>query len=123
MKKKSIGLHIFRRNLRIEDNVSLNSALKECEEVICVFIFDSRQKKHDYVSYNGFDFMLESLEDLRTQLEKEGGRLLILTGELTNILNNKKCRPTKQFGTNCGLCGKTAEAIWQIIRWKNPQAT
>jgi deoxyribodipyrimidine photo-lyase len=87
MKRHTRGLHLFRRDLRLEDNTSLNHALEECEEVLGMFIFDSEQKEHDYFSYNGFDFMIESLEELRGGMDASQGRLLIMEGEAIGALS------------------------------------
>lgn len=77
--KKS--LFIFRRDLRIEDNVGLQQALAESKEVLPVFIFDSRQvEKHKYRSMPGLQFLIGSLKDLQGQLKKKKGKLFIYSG-------------------------------------------
>lgn len=77
----SRSLFIFRRDLRLEDNTMLIRALKESKEVVCAFMFDDRQvKKNEYFSSNGFEFMLESLEDLDKSLKKAKGRLYYFKG-------------------------------------------
>ena len=43
MKKHQRALFIFRRDLRLEDNLGLVTALAATEEVIPAFIFDPRQ--------------------------------------------------------------------------------
>ena len=37
------GLYIFRRDLRYQDNTALYNACSECDEVICLFILDTKQ--------------------------------------------------------------------------------
>jgi deoxyribodipyrimidine photo-lyase len=70
------GLFIFRRDLRIEDNTGLIYALKNANEVICIFIFTPKQiNQNPYRSDFCLQFMLESLKDLEGQLEKQGGKL------------------------------------------------
>ena len=80
------GIYIFRRDLRIEDNLSLHKACKECEKVICIFILDPQQTNPDnnkYFSYNAFAFMLESLIELQKQIN-----LLILKGDPDVIISH-----------------------------------
>jgi deoxyribodipyrimidine photo-lyase len=82
MKKYSRALHIFRRDLRLDDNTALLKALEESEAVIPCFIFDPRQlePENGYFSRPAFRFMLESLADLEKQLEKQHGRLYLFHG-------------------------------------------
>ena len=41
MKKKyTKGLMWFRRDLRLTDNAALYHALKQCDTVFCIFVFD-----------------------------------------------------------------------------------
>ncbi len=64
------SLFIFRRDLRIKNNIGLYYACKEYDIVYCIFIFDDRQQKkqNKYFSDNAFSFMIESLEDLMTHI-------------------------------------------------------
>jgi deoxyribodipyrimidine photo-lyase len=58
------ALHIFRRDLRLDDNTALNAALESAREVIPCFIFnDTQVAPHPYRSVNGLAFMIESLEE------------------------------------------------------------
>jgi len=87
MKTYKRSLHIFRRDLRLIDNTALNAALASSEEVVTCFIFNDAQiGDHKYRSTNGLCFMIESLEELTADLEKNGGRLLCLHGEPTAVL-------------------------------------
>lgn len=82
-KKYTKALFIFRRDLRLNDNQGLRTALSESDVVIPCFILDPRQvgKTNDYRSANGIQFMIESLEDLASQLSKKKGRLYIFHGD------------------------------------------
>lgn len=86
--KYSKGLFIFRRDLRSEDNTSLNIALSACKTVITCFIFDPRQigTGNEYRSNNAIQFMVESLEDLHAQLEKKGGQLYFFEGKAEDVV-------------------------------------
>jgi deoxyribodipyrimidine photo-lyase len=59
------ALFIFRRDLRLEDNLGLLSALQEADVVIPAFIFTPEQIEHNpYRSDRCLQFMIESLEEL-----------------------------------------------------------
>lgn len=82
MKKWQRALFIFRRDLRIEDNLALIYALEHAQEVFCAFIFTQEQiEKNPYRSDRCLQFMIESLQDLEEELEKKGGRLLYCYGD------------------------------------------
>ncbi|MBN2110809.1 MAG: deoxyribodipyrimidine photo-lyase [Methanosarcinaceae archaeon] len=82
------SLFIFRRDLRIEDNTGLREALVSSDEVITCFIFDPRLADPEGQDFNAnaFQFLLESLEDLRSQLEEKGGRLYLFSGLPEDII-------------------------------------
>jgi deoxyribodipyrimidine photo-lyase len=42
---KEIGIFIFRRDLRVVDNLGLIDLQSKCKEIIPVFIFDRNQQK------------------------------------------------------------------------------
>ena len=72
---KKIGIFIFRRDLRLQDNISLLH-LQNCVDIIIpIFILDkyqilkSEHNKH-YFSNNVVQFMCESLIDLNNNLQK-----------------------------------------------------
>jgi deoxyribodipyrimidine photo-lyase len=65
----SVGIHIFRRDLRIHDNVALYLLSKEVDKIIPIFIFDPFQidkttENEHYRSNPAVKIMIESLEDL-----------------------------------------------------------
>lgn len=81
------ALHIFRRDLRLDDNTALNAALSSSKEVISCFIFnDTQVAPHPYRSVNGLAFMIESLEELGREIEAAGGELLVLHGAHHDIV-------------------------------------
>jgi deoxyribodipyrimidine photo-lyase len=69
----SVGIHIFRRDLRINDNVALHLLSKEVDKVIPIFIFDPFQidktsENEHYRSNPAVKIMIESLEDLNKNI-------------------------------------------------------
>jgi deoxyribodipyrimidine photo-lyase len=90
-----MNLFIFHRDLRIDDNISLNK-LSKYGPIFCLFIFTPTQitKKNKYYSQRSFLFMCESLIDLREAIHKKNGELYTTYGEpvecLQNILKHNK---------------------------------
>jgi len=84
------GLFIFRRDLRIEDNMALMEAHKHCDTVHTVFIFTPEQvgSKNAYRSLNAVRFMMESLNDLQKSIKRHKGHLNIYFGENEEIVGN-----------------------------------
>jgi len=84
--KKS--LFIFRRDLRIDDNLAFLEAAKNSEIIIPCFIFDPVQVggKNRYKSANAVQFMIESLKDLNDCLKKRGGALYFFYGSPEKIV-------------------------------------
>ena len=79
MKNYKRALFIFRRDLRLDDNTGLIKALGDSESVVPCFIFDPRQiEDNQYKSENAIQFMVESLRDLNSQLNKKSGRFIWL---------------------------------------------
>ncbi|MBN1134025.1 MAG: deoxyribodipyrimidine photo-lyase [Methanosarcinaceae archaeon] len=76
------SLFVFRRDLRIDDNTALMEALKHSDEVIPGFIFDPRLscKSKKNFNHNAFQFMVESLEDLKKQFKEKNGLIYFLSG-------------------------------------------
>ncbi|MCF7872181.1 DNA photolyase family protein [Candidatus Woesearchaeota archaeon] len=89
------SIFIFRRDLRLEDNTALIKALKETKEVIPIFIFSEEQiKNNEYKSNNAIQFMINSLKELKEEIEQKNGYLNILNGNQYEIIK-KILRETK----------------------------
>lgn len=69
-KKYPTGLMWFRRDLRIEDNAALYHALKSCQQVFCVFVFDQDILGTLPRADRRVEFIRESLVDLNAQLQQ-----------------------------------------------------
>jgi deoxyribodipyrimidine photo-lyase len=85
MKMTKVGVYIFRRDLRLEDNHGLLELLRQCTTVIPVFLLDQQQitkhsKNQYYFSSNAVQFMCESLVDLDKQLRQHKSRLRLFYG-------------------------------------------
>ena len=90
MTKFKTSIFVFRRDLRLQDNTALISALKLSEKVIPLFIFDKKQRNHDYFSNNAFEFMINSLKELQNELRTKGADLLMKEGNKVLILKDLK---------------------------------
>jgi deoxyribodipyrimidine photo-lyase len=91
------GLVWFRRDLRSTDHAALYYALKHCERVWCVFVFDTTilqplvdtwQARHrgEPVQDRRIDFILASLAELDGALRANGGGLIVLYGDPAELV-------------------------------------
>lgn len=83
------GLFVFRRDLRIIDNTTLNAIAEKCKNIFTVFIFTPEQitDKNTYKSSNAVQFMLESLGSLAADISAAGGQLYTFYGENNKIIS------------------------------------
>lgn len=87
--KKSYTIFWFRRDLRLEDNAGLYQALRENQNVIPVFVFDTEildrlgNKKDRRV-----DFIHQALGEIQKELLEIGSSLLVLHGTALNAFDS-----------------------------------
>lgn len=83
------NIFIFRRDIRLQDNLGLLSALNQ--PILPIFIFTPEQV-HDnpYFSNNGFSFMLESLDYLDKELRKKDTKLHVFYQDNISALKQIK---------------------------------
>ena len=98
---KKIGIYIFRRDLRLDDNHGLLNLSKNVDIILPVFFLDPYQiikSDHNkyYFSNNAVQFMCESLIDLNNQLKEKKSKLRLFYGEPHIMLENI----IKQFDNN-----------------------
>ena len=76
------GLFIFRRDFRIIDNNGLNLAAKKCKHLYTIFVFTPEQvtNQNQFKSDNSVQFMIASLQDLNSNISKNGGKLMCFYG-------------------------------------------
>ena len=80
MTEKTICIHIFRRDYRLEDNTTLIEACKTHDFVLPIFIFTQKQidkNKNPYRSDNCLQFLCYSLQDLDKQLHSKNSNLTV----------------------------------------------
>jgi deoxyribodipyrimidine photo-lyase len=77
----------FRRDLRDFDHAALYYALKNATQVHCIFVFDTEilDKLADKQDRR-VEFIWESVQELKTALQKNGGDLTVKYGLARNII-------------------------------------
>ena len=82
------GLFIFRRDLRLIDNIGLLAAYKKVDNLYTCFIFTPEQvtNKNDFKSKNSIQFMIESLKELEDKINDKGGKLIIFDAHCSILL-------------------------------------
>ncbi len=76
---KKIGLHWFRRDLRVAGNPALIYNFKNSEgNTLGLFCFDRKFLSRPDMSFDRFQFFLNTLSQLRNELRELGGDLLVL---------------------------------------------
>ena len=86
--KDTHGLFIFRRDLRLNDNIGLYKASRLCNKLYTCFIFTPEQvtNKNKYKSNNAVLFMIDSLVELQRDIKTLGGELIVLFGKQEDIV-------------------------------------
>jgi deoxyribodipyrimidine photo-lyase len=87
----TIGIFIFRRDLRLEDNLGLIELSKKVDQILPIFIFDPQQIKlseHNkyYFSNNAVQFICECVDDLNLQLKQKKSKLNVFYGKPHTII-------------------------------------
>jgi deoxyribodipyrimidine photo-lyase len=96
-----IGIHIFRRDLRISDNVALHLLSEQVDKILPIFIFDPFQinntsENASYRSDPAVKLLIESLDDLDKSLRKEGSKLFYFNDDPSKVLEKliKNIKPS-----------------------------
>ncbi len=87
------AIYWFRNDLRTTDNPAFAHAVKACDEVIPVYVFDDFYWSEDRwgmkkTGVHRTRFLIESVADLRASLESLGGRLFIAKGSTSAVLRD-----------------------------------
>ena len=77
----------FRNDLRVLDNPAFFNSVENSEQVIPLYIIDSKLTHGELSSPNRNKFLLESLLDLDKSLRDLGGKLVIKSGEIEDVFN------------------------------------
>ena len=79
-------MHLFRKDLRLHDNPTLCSCLEGTGEFYPVYVLDTTAARYSKISANRWNFLLESLRDLDSQLARLGSRLFVVRGREVEVL-------------------------------------
>lgn len=85
---KSYGIHWFRRDLRLAGNLALQKNWQENHgRVVGLFCFDRRFLARPDFSSNRFAFFLETLQELKKEMKRNGGDLLVVDDQPTDFFS------------------------------------
>jgi deoxyribodipyrimidine photo-lyase len=130
----AVNLFIFRRDLRIDDNIALQRQVEHIlqskstsETILPIFIFNSNQidpKKNKYYSKNSVEFMIQCLHSLNKQLfnklnyfESNGDDIMILNSIIVKL--KKKNKTVKTIAYNEDFTPYALKRDKQIKEWCN----
>ena len=105
IKSKPLNFHWFRQDLRLNDNPALNKAIQNVNKspsndvskgIVPIYCFDPRFVGGETMTPFGSQkcgvkrakFLLESVEDLRKNLEKNGSGLVVAYGKTEVVMEN-----------------------------------
>ncbi|KAA6440492.1 cryptochrome DASH [Dyadobacter flavalbus] len=85
-------IYWFRNDLRLQDNEALCSAVESAKEIVPVYVFDPRQFENTRFGFRRTgalraQFLIDSVTDLRNNLQKKGGNLLVRIGDPEKIVS------------------------------------
>ncbi len=85
------ALYWFSHDLRLQDNHSLASLIKQADEIAFVYVIDPRWFKsdnysHKQLGYHRWSLILESLQQLDLQLQDHGHQLSIFFGHAESVI-------------------------------------
>lgn len=85
-----VGIFIFRRDFRIQDNTGLHEMSKVCDKIIPIFIFTPEQitEKNKFRSQNAIQFMIEALDDLAGELTIHKSNLHCFMGDNVAVIES-----------------------------------
>lgn len=109
----------FRRDLRLDDNAGLYYALKQNQNVLPIFIFDTvildeLENKAD----RRVDFIHQSISSLKHELEQKRSSLMVLYGDPLRIFDKMKVKKVYCNGDYEPYARRRDEAVAKILQAK-----
>ena len=109
----SKGIVWLRNDLRVTDYPALDRALKECNEVLFVYVFDHRvwrtQGENPRMGRFRARFLLQALEELKSKIEDLGGQIEFLFGRASEEIP----KLAAEYGAS--YCFAQREDAWEEI--------
>ena len=116
-------IFLFHRDLRLHDNTSLIYQIKKYNNITPIFIFTPEQinpKKNKYFSNNSVQFMIESLIELRQDIQNNGGELYFFKGDNIDVLKSiHKIIPIQSIAFNMDYTPYARQRDKMILDWSN----
>jgi deoxyribodipyrimidine photo-lyase len=116
-----MNIFIHRRDLRINDNTTINLLSKKHGDITPIFIFTPEQidqKKNEYFSNNLVQFMCESLTSLNSEYNKKKSRLNLFEGDIIDVLDEiKKTNNINSVGFNADYSPYSKKRDNNIKNW------
>ena len=117
-----MNIFIHHRDIRHQDNITLNSMYQELKEpIIPIFIFPPEQidsKKNKYFSHNLVQFMCESLIELQQSYKKKKGNLHYFKGDTLEVLKEiHKNSKIENIGFNIDYSPYAQKRDNKIKKW------
>lgn len=120
------GLFCFTNDLRLKDNLALSALIRQSTEIAFVYVFDTMLlKANNYqqtsIGQHRLDFILQSLDDLRSQLSLLGHQLHVCYGKpdvvISHIVQSNKINLVG-YSDNVGW---NEIKLWQRLKQKLTQ--
>jgi len=83
-----IGIHWFRKGLRLHDNAALLNAIESCPAVLPLYIIDPEDLDPQKVGANRMGFLVDTLKALDEDLRAKGSRLFVAKGKPLEVMNS-----------------------------------
>ena len=86
--KKHINVVWFKRDLRLQDNEAIASAIKSNIPTLILYVFEKSLENDEHYSARHWNFIKQSLEDINLQLTSYNSKVLIASGEILSVFNS-----------------------------------
>ncbi|MFQ3207434.1 MAG: deoxyribodipyrimidine photo-lyase [Glaciecola sp.] len=121
---RKIGLHWFRKDLRIQDNLSLARMASQVDELVCIYIYHDEHNQHNIntlhkseaIGKHRLNFLHQTLQDLDRSLGNLNHRLVVLSANslepIDVITETVKALNVTHLGAEWH-CGFNERSDWQ----------
>jgi len=85
--KEHINIVWLKRDLRLQDNEAITTALQSKKRFFFVYVFENSLLEDEHYSERHWNFIKESLVDLNAKLVKYNSKVLTVTSEVVSVFN------------------------------------
>lgn len=127
--KNKIGLHWFRKDLRLKDNPSLSLLTSHVDELVCVYSLDEitvldstiLPSNNEIIGKHRANFILQAIIDLDSSLQQFGQQLIVLhNNSLAPLLNLIDSLGVTDISAEW-YCGVNEQYQWRQLQSMRPQ--